>query len=309
MIFKMFFNINIFYSFLKFTGIKYILYNTLYLSCYILNIINLKVLRSIKFKLDKKKQYILYHSNNEKFILFTKDLEVSKNIYINDSFDLNKLFKVLKLIKKRKIQNFYNIGANIGSICVPIIKRKFANKAHVVEMEPNNFRLLKLNIFLNKLEQKINTYNFAISNSDDKLIGIKYSKNNFGAHSVIERKSSKQKIYTKKFDTLFKNIPKNSLIWIDTEGHEEKVLNAATKNLKKNYPIVFEFWPKALIKNNSYRKLKKYFFYYNFFYDLSEIKPEKVKINKKNVDLFFSKWKNKSNLNPNSTIFTDILLV
>ena len=79
--------------------------------------------------------------------------------------------------------------------------------------------------------------------------------------------------------------------------------------MKKNYPIVFEFWPKALIKNNSYRKLKKYFFYYNFFYDLSEIKPEKVKINKKNVDLFFSKWKNKSNLNPNSTIFTDILLV
>ena len=47
-------------------------------------------------------------------------------------------------------------------------------------MEPNNFKLLKMNIFLNNVENKIKSYNFAMSDYDNKLLSIEYSKKTLG---------------------------------------------------------------------------------------------------------------------------------
>ena len=308
--FKTFFNKNFFYRILQYTGIKFLIYNSIYLIFFAFNKLDLKIFRSVIFKLNRKKDLIFFNSGKEKFILFTKDFEVSKSIYLHKSFDLHKFFKVMKLLKRKKINTLYNIGANIGSICIPTITRDLVKFAHVVEMEPNNFKLLKLNIGLNNLENKIKAYNFAMSNIDNKLVSIEYAKNNFGAHSVSRKNLKGPRVFSKKFDTLFKNIErKNSLIWVDTEGYEEKILGGSKKMLRNKCPIVIEFWPKALLKFNSYNKLKKHINSYEFLYDLSEEEPSKLRINKKNIDNFFLDWKKKTYRNPNKTIFTDLLLI
>ena len=46
-------------------------------------------------------------------------------------------------------------------------------------MEPNNFKLLKMNIFLNN-ENKIKSYNFAMSDYDNKLLSINIQKKTLG---------------------------------------------------------------------------------------------------------------------------------
>lgn len=308
--FKTIFNKNFFYLILKYTGIKFLIYNSIYLIFFVFNKLDLKIFRSIIFKLNNKKDFILFTSNKEKFILFTKDMEVSRNIYLNKSFDLHKFYKVMDILKKKRINTLYNIGANIGSICIPSIVRNLVNFAHVVEMEPNNFKLLKMNIFLNNVENKIKSYNFAMSDYDNKLLSIEYSKKNFGAHKVSGKKLKGLKVLSKKFDTLFKKVKKkDTLIWIDTEGYEGKILSGAKNILKLQCPLVIEFWPKALLKFNSYNSLKAHIRYYNYLYDLSKPKPIKLKINKKNLDEFFYYWKKKTNQNSNKTIFTDLLLI
>ena len=56
------------------------------------------------------------------------------------------------------------------------------------------------------------------------------------------------KVLSKKFDTLFKKKKKDTLIWIDTEGYEEKILSGAKNILKLQCPLVIEFLAKSTFK-------------------------------------------------------------
>ena len=115
------------------------------------------------------------------------------------------------------------------------------------------------------------TINYLVLNIQKKLWGTQSKW----------KKTQGLKVLSKKFDTLFKKVKKDTLIWIDTEGYEEKILSGAKNILKLQCPLVIEFWPKALLKFNSYNSLKAHIRYYNYLYDLSKPKPIKLKINKK----------------------------
>ena len=65
-------------------------------------------------------------------------------MFVKEEFDLNKFEKALDFLnKKKKIENLYDIGANLGIICIPAVKRGLVKKAFAVEPEPKNFQLLK----------------------------------------------------------------------------------------------------------------------------------------------------------------------
>ena len=51
--------------------------------------------------------------------------------------------------------------------------------------------------------------------------------------------------------------PKDTFIWIDTQGYESFVLDGGINTLSKKTPMVIEFWPYGLDKFNSYNLLKK----------------------------------------------------
>ena len=50
---------------------------------------------------------------------------------------------------------------------------------------------------------------------------------------------------------------KHDLIWIDTQGHEAKILSGANNLITSGAPVVMEFWPYALKRSNSFGDLKK----------------------------------------------------
>lgn len=99
-------------------------------------------------------------------------------IYENETIDF--------VVDKCKGSAFFiDIGANIGSITIPVCKRLKHLKAICVEASPTVFEYLTWNVHINRLNN-ISLINKAVSNKDDIEVNFyspqeKYGKRLYGA--------------------------------------------------------------------------------------------------------------------------------
>ena len=154
---------------------------------------------------------------------------------------------------------------------------------------------------LNNLDERILTYNFALSNSDDTYLEMELSEDNSGDHRIRpfnpqitihdENKRNVTKVISKKFDTLFKNLNlKNDLVWIDAQGYEPVILDGAENLIKSKIPLVIEFWPYGLKRNKLWEKVDIFLKKYDYFIDLSERQINKTQINQKSLEELKNGW-------------------
>lgn len=321
--FKIFFELNFKKKIKKiFTllGIRFILYQVLF------NLLKLIFKNKSPFVKGILFDVLKYNSNlsivetkhNEKFIIFNNDNIISKEMFVTGEFDLKKLRKSLDFLnKKYKINTLYDIGANIGVICIPAVKRGLVEKAFAVEPENKNFDLLKMNIAINNLQNKINTYNYALSDQDDKKIEMELAEDNSGDHRIKsmikfnthgEEKRKTTEVFTKKFDTLFQNVsPKTDLIWIDTQGYEPIILSGAKDLINSKAPIVLEFWPYALKRVGSWELMLKIIAQFDIYIDLSLENIEPQEINEKSLLDLKEGWGEEKK--GSYSLYTDLLLL
>ena len=308
---------------LSYLGIKTVVYFLVYtfLSFFLNN--NMPFIRRVIFNILKKKSEYVFVENNkkEKFILFSYDKVISQEIFTQSEFDLSKLYQVLEILKRDyEINKIYDIGANIGTICIPAVKRGLVQKAIGIEPEPQNYKLLKMNIILNNLENNIKIYNTALSSENEKTMLMELSTDNSGDHRIRtdqvgddvydEKKRKTIDVSSKTFDSMFPTINrKHDLIWIDTQGHEAKILSGANNLITSGAPVVMEFWPYALKRSNSFGDLKKIIVKFKYFYDLSDSDLKKIKVTSSSIDLLFSGWKEEKKTKENFALFTDLLLL
>jgi len=296
---------------LKLLGFKYIIYNFVYFFFS-------KIIKSKNYFLKGVVLTIVRGNFNEKFILFTNDNVISKEMFISGNFDIIKLERTLEFLnKKKKIKTVYDIGANIGIICIPAIKRGLIENAYAVEPEKKNFELLKLNISLNNLEDKIVPYNYALSNKDDEFVEMEIATDNYGDHRIKnkiifnthgEEDRKTVKVETKKFDTLFKNInPLNDLVWMDTQGYEPIVLSGANNLINSKTPLVLEFWPYALKRAGLWEKMFEHLKNFDYYVDLSDQNLSAKKINENAILELKNGWDNE--LKGSYSLYTDLILL
>ena len=117
---------------------------------------------------------ILFSSGvNEKFILQSNDQVIGRTVYATkEPFDFDKLTKVLKILNLKKAELLIDVGANIGTICIPAIKRKLFNKAIVFEPEPLNYSLLLSNTIINGCYNKISMHNIALGSKNREKLNL-----------------------------------------------------------------------------------------------------------------------------------------
>ena len=305
---------------LKILGVKYIVYNILYL--FLSKLVKSKIyfIKGIVFdSLKHINELIIIKTDfNEKFILFANDNIISKEMFINKKFDLEKFEKALKFInQKKKIKTIYDIGANIGVICIPAVKRGLVENAFAVEPEKKNFELLKLNISLNNLDSKIISYNYALSNKDDAIVKMELAPDNSGDHRIKnevnfnihgEEEREIVEVKTKKFDSLFKNIDSlNDLIWIDTQGFEPIILSGAKNLIESKATIVIEFWPYALKRSGLWEQMIEIIKKFDYFVDLSNQNLVSQKINEKTILALIDGWENEEK--GQYSLHTDLILL
>lgn len=270
--------------------------------------------RYIYFESLKNKLVIL-NSDKEKYILNSDDKVLSKFLYINGSYDFSKFETAIKICypdsSLNPIDLLVNIGANIGSICIPAVKRNYANKSIAVEPDPKNYRNLVSNIYINNLQDKISHYCNAISNENEKELELELSEYNFADHRISvsntegifsESKRGKIKVMSKTLNSFIDFFDKKrNLIYMDVQGYEGIVLQGSSKIVEKKIPIVLEVWPYGLNRANSFQILIDIIKKYSYFYVLSEKNPKRRSTNE--IEKIIN------NLGINSTKYIDILII
>jgi FkbM family methyltransferase len=226
--------------------------------------------KSIAFdNIEKNTELLTINKYSEKYIVSSSDKIIGRSLYIKGDFEFDIFLKTIKILENRITRNnLIDIGANIGSICIPAIKRGIFKNSIAFEPDPFNYDLLLKNVFINNLNDKIRVLNYALDQVDDRQLKFELSDDNFGDHRI--KSNSKEKnlynedkrkniiVNTKKLDTIMKNFnPQDALIWIDVQGYEAFILDGGATTLSKKPPLVIEFWPYGLDKFNSYHLLKQ----------------------------------------------------
>jgi FkbM family methyltransferase len=218
---------------------------------------------------EKGRELLAVNNFNEKYIVNSSDIVIGRSLYINGSFEFDNFLYTLEILKNKiKTETLVDIGANIGSICIPAVKRGIFKNCLAIEPEPYNFDLLTKNIFNNNLSNKIRTFNVALGQFDNEKIKFELSKNNYGDHRIKSNSTEKNyygenkrkiiDIEMKRLDSIIQDFDSNKiLLWMDVQGYEGFVMEGGMNTLSKKPPLVIEFWPYGLDKFNSYNLVKK----------------------------------------------------
>ena len=255
---------------------------------------------------NNKNDYLLKNNKHENLIVYTNE-HISKEIFIKGNFEFDKLLKAIKILgSKHKKTTLVDVGANIGSISIPALTRSYFLNAILFEPEIRNYRILKANIYLNKLENKIQSNNIALSSRKGEKLRLFINEFNRGDNRILNKKNylkrKTQIVNTDILDNYTKKLNRsNSLIWMDTEGHEDFIIQGAKKTTRKRIPLVMEFQP-YLMSKNWIKKFNNLFKNYKYFYNLSDTGKNKQKLNIETIKKLYKEIdKNKS--------FTDLLLI
>lgn len=183
--------------------------------------------------------------NNPQLVIFSFD-HIGLSLNVEGRYENSPLYLVEEFIKQKlpaaKNSTVLDIGANIGNHT--IFFAKMFQKVYAFEPNPVTYEVLKINSNFVSETKNIELFNFGLSDIDGTLpFFINHS--NIGGSAIAENNETLENIIdvsVKKLDDLtILNDENVSLIKIDVEGHELKVLKGAKNTLCKNMPaILFE---------------------------------------------------------------------
>lgn len=146
-----------------------------------------------------------------------------------------------------------DIGANIGSIAIPALRRGYVERCIAFELDPLNARLLSANAVLNEVEHMIDIRNIAVGN-DTGSVAIQYSSSNFGDHRVLHKVNANESTIVRmiRLNSIFDELDiSNTILWMDIQGYEAYALQGASEFIKAGVPLITEFAPDELRSFNS----------------------------------------------------------
>jgi FkbM family methyltransferase len=192
----------------------------------------------------------------ETYVVRSGDTPIGRELFIRGSFDFDKFEDVLAFLGVSRLDLLIDVGANVGSICLPALNRGLANKAIAVEPDPINFRLLQVNALLNRLEGNIEMHNVAAAEANLQLAIAQYGVNSGDIRVVAESDhilGDRIGVVTgSPLDSLVSlDAGLTNLLWIDVQGYEYQVLQGFQAGLSVLPQIVMELWPKGLSFHSS----------------------------------------------------------
>lgn len=164
-----------------------------------------------------------------------------------------------------------DIGANQGTVCLPLSKMFPNYTVHAFEVQPHLIDVLKENIALNQCSNIV-LHNYGVSNiseSKEILVPNYETAGNIGAFSLdpFVNQNSPISVGTG-INVTVDMVTLDSLPYLgeircvkmDIEGYELRALQGALQTLKRNNypPIVYELWAYNAWWNNHAEKLKEF---------------------------------------------------
>ena len=181
----------------------------------------------------------------EHFVVSTADKVIGREVFLHGEFDFAKLQTALAILAREghpAPAHLIDVGANIGTITIPALKRGLIQTATAIEPHPHNLRLLRANIALNGLEDRVTVLAQAVGDRSGVTLHLHESATNSGNHSIGAEGIP---VSSSKLDDL--DLPSApSLLWMDIEGYEGHALKGASRMLVAGIAVVCEFNPTFL---------------------------------------------------------------
>ena len=196
----------------------------------------------LKSTLNKKEPVTFTGNCNLRFTIPNTLEIVGKELFINGVYER----RTQEIIKDslNRFSVFFDVGANIGSITLPIAKAPGV-EVHSFEPSKLSFNFLEKNVRDNQLEN-VTLNNVAVHSVDESEMQFYEAEEKYG-NSSLSATYSKQPHYTVKtvsLDTYCerKGISKIDVLKIDVQGYEIEVLKGAVSLLQKKGigTIIFE---------------------------------------------------------------------
>lgn len=182
----------------------------------------------------------------EQFVIETKDKGTGRMLFLTGEQDFWKLQVALTILRQEGFPapaHLIDVGANIGTILIPAIRRGLFETATAIEPHPDNLRLLRANIALNGVDDCVVVLNNAVGNESGRQVFLHEVEGDSSTHSIGADGIPVQML---KLDDL--DFPPQSLLWMDIEGYEGHALAGAGSLLSSGIPFVSEFHPEFLAK-------------------------------------------------------------
>lgn len=187
------------------------------------------------------KRYVVKKVLGSRMVLDLLDKGACRDLY-HYGIRERKAIDIYKNFLTKK-DNILDIGANIGIYA--LLASKITNgKIYAIEPDPRSFKLLKENIKINNLEERIKAYNIAMGNERGKLKF--YQSESFNWSSVARENEKGIWVEVTTIDDFVSN-REISCLRFDIEGYEYSLLKGAKKTLQKKLKIFMEVHP-SLIK-------------------------------------------------------------
>lgn len=154
-------------------------------------------------------------------------------IYFEQSF-LDELSAYLP-----KKPTIIDIGANIGNHTLYWANENNAKKIYAFEPIPSTFKILKKNVKINNLQERVKLYNIGLSEETAKGHIVFFDSKNIGATRLeVSDNEAKNTIPLTALDSIKFDDKKIDLIKIDVECMDYLVLTGAIKTIQKYKPII-----------------------------------------------------------------------
>jgi FkbM family methyltransferase len=192
----------------------------------------------------------------------SRDWLIGKHLFVRRNYELDFIKTSIGflqnegLLKKGKNRTVVDVGANLGMICIALLRENFFAKAIAFEPSPRNFRLLEKNVAQNDLQSRIECFPVALS-SEDEQIEFEIDELNSGdsrvrktseSGAMSEHKRRTVAVEASSFDSFLRENKRVAageidLCWIDIQGHEGHFFKGAKEFFReRKIPVINEFW-------------------------------------------------------------------
>jgi FkbM family methyltransferase len=195
--------------------------------------------------------YVAVEVEGVLFTVSTADQAVGGRLFVSarrTEFDV--LAQLMRLLDDEGVGErcragiFVDVGANIGTSSLTAVSTHGFRAAIAVEPDHDNTRLLKSNIALNGLYDRITTYRSAVSDRAGTGWLIRNPRNSGGHRLGPPGEGEGAEVEVTTLDGLLEELgvapSEVGVLWIDVQGHERQVLEGARRVLEAAPPIVVE---------------------------------------------------------------------
>lgn len=149
---------------------------------------------------------------------------------------------------------FLDVGANIGTATVSALTRQTFANAVAIEPEPGNLAMLRANVALNDLHERVRVMAVAVG-AEDGSAELLVNRENPGDHRVVTGSGAPGSAQTvavplRSIDSMVaagEIVPSDiGLLWIDVQGFEAEVLRGASALIDAGVPAVIEYSPEHM---------------------------------------------------------------